>query len=587
MVHNAPQAQGHREARRTNGRRRSPRRGQQPGLITNAQIADLLRRYAAVLALERADRFKLKAYRRAAETIESLSENVADLVAQDQDLTDLPGIGRAINDIILETVRTGKLSRLEQKTAELPASMLELADKPALDPKRISQVYKKLGINSLAELKKKLEAGEVRKVLGPRIDYHVRHGLDERPRRLLWNVQDIAARMERNLRAMNGVVQASCTGSLRRRQDTVGDLNFLVAASNPASIFRRFAGFSGVLSAEPRSPDERAFRLSSGDIVALRITRPETWGLAQIESTGSTAHVADLQKRAARRGMRLGDRSSGDERSVYTSLGLSYIEPELREGRGEVASAARGRLPQLVTVADLRGDLHMHTIASDGANTIADMAAAAQARGYEYIAITDHSQSLKITNGLTEGRLLKHIDAIDKANGRLRGFRILKSAEVDILEDGRLDYSQSILKKLDLTICSIHSRFGLDREKQTERILRAMDNRYFTILGHATGRLLLKRPGYEVDMERIVEHAHENGCFFEINSSPDRLDLSDEHAKLAKDAGVKIAINTDAHSTRELDFISAGINQARRGWLEAADVLNALPVDELLTQCRR
>jgi DNA polymerase (family 10) len=539
------------------------------------------------LALEGADRFKLKAYRRAAQTIEALSDSVADLVARDQDLTDLPGIGRAINEIVQEIVRTGKLTRLEQKVAGLPASTLELADKPALDPKRIGQVYKKLGISSLTELKEKLDAGEVRKALGPRMEYHVRHGLDERPRRLLWNVQDTAARIERNLLAAPGVVHASCTGSVRRKEDTVGDLNFLVAATNPASIFRRFARFNGVLSAERRSQYERAFRLSSGEIATLRITRPETWGLALLESTGSAAHLADLRKRAARRATRLEDHVSSDERTVYASLGLSYVEPELREGRGEVTSAARGRLPKLVAVTDLRGDLHMHTIASDGANTIADMAAAAQARGYEYIAITDHSQSLKITNGLTEERLLKHLDAIDKVNGKLRGFRILKSAEVDILEDGRLDYSQSALKKLDLTICSIHSRFGFDKQKQTERIFRAMDNRYFTILGHATGRLLLKRPGYDLDMERIVEHARENGCFFEINSSPDRLDLSDEHARLAKKCGVKIAIDTDAHSTRELDFVSAGINQARRGWLEAADVLNTMPVNELLVQCRR
>jgi DNA polymerase (family 10) len=539
------------------------------------------------LALERADRFKLKAYRRAAETIEALSDRVADLVARDEDLTDLPGIGRAINEIIQEIVRTGKLGRLEQKVSGLPASMLELVDKPALDPKRVAQVYKKFGINSVAELKEKLDSGEVRGALGPRMEYHVRHGLDERPRRLLWNVQDVADRIERSLRATTGVVRASCTGSLRRKQDSVGDLNFLVAATNSASIFRRFAGSNGVLSAAPRSPNERMFRLSSGEIVTLRVVRPEAWGLAQVESTGSAGHVAELQNRAARKSARLGAHAGPEERNIYESLGLDYVEPELREGRGEVASAARGRLPKLVTVDDLRGDLHMHTIASDGANTIGDMAAAAQARGYEYIAITDHSQSLKITNGLTEDRLFKHLDAIDQVNGKLRGFRILKSAEVDILEDGRLDYSQSALKKLDLTICSIHARFGLDKQKQTERILRAMDNRYFTILGHATGRLLLKRPGYDLDMERIIEHAQKNGCFFEINSSPDRLDLSDEHAKLAKDSGVKIAINTDAHSTRELDFISAGINQARRGWLEAGDVLNTLPVEELLTRCRR
>jgi DNA polymerase (family 10) len=244
-------------------------------------------------------------------------------------------------------------------------------------------------------------------------------------------------------------------------------------------------------------------------------------------------------------------------------------------------------LPALVTLEQIRGDLHMHTTESDGANSIAEMAEAALARGYEYIAITDHSQSLKITNGLSQKRLLQHIKAIDKLNDKLRDFRILKSSEVDILEDGSLDYSDLVLRQLDFTICSIHSRFARNREQQTERIMRAMDNPYFGILGHATGRLLLKREGYEIDIKRIIRHATEIGCFFEINSSPDRLDLSDEHAKLAKDAGVLIAVNTDAHSIRELDFMSAGINQARRAWLSPKDVLNTRPVNDLLRLLRR
>jgi DNA polymerase (family 10) len=269
------------------------------------------------------------------------------------------------------------------------------------------------------------------------------------------------------------------------------------------------------------------------------------------------------------------------EETVYSTLGLSYIPPELREGRGEIEAARSGTLPKLIEISDLRGDLHMHTVASDGGNSLCEMAAAAKDLGYEYIAITDHSQSLKITNGLTEKRLLAHIRAIDKLNSKLSGITILKSAEVDILEDGKLDYSNAVLKELDLTICSIHSRFSLGVTAQTERIMRAMDNRYFNILGHATGRLLLKREGYGIDVEKLIKHAAASGCFFEINSSPNRLDLSDEHARMAKDAGVKIAINTDAHSIRELGFISAGINQARRAWLERKDVLNASSLTKL------
>ena len=276
-----------------------------------------------------------------------------------------------------------------------------------------------------------------------------------------------------------------------------------------------------------------------------------------------------------------------EEEPIYAALELEFIEPELREGRGEVAAAAAGKLPTLIRQEDLKDDLHMHTTESDGANSLTEMAEAALAKGYEYIAITDHSQSLKLTNGLSERRLLQQIKRIDAFNARQPKITVLKSAEVDILEDGSLDYSAKVLRQLDFTICSIHSRFGLGKDQQTERILRAMDNRYFTILGHATGRLLLKREGYELDIERLLDHAKATGCYFEINSSPDRLDLSDEHAKMAKNHGIRLAVNTDAHSTSELDFMSSGVNQARRAWLECRDVLNTLPLKALWKALRR
>jgi len=561
--------------------------------ISNATVADILRRYAAVLSLEGADRFKLKAYRRAAETVEGLNDNVAELAKDGSDLTEFPGIGKAISAVILEILRSGKLARLEQTLAKLPAEQVELATKPRLNPKKISRIYKKLGISSLQELQSQLAAGRIREEFGARMDFHIRRGLDDRPRHLLWGIEDFAEKILEYLRSIAGVIRVSTAGSLRRKQDTVGDLNFLVASNSAANVFKQFSRFGAVQSDEVRGPTERLYKLSSGVSISLRWTAAKEWGLSLIEGTGSLAHLQELTEWAEKKSLALSTSLANkganlsDESSVYAALGLPFIEPELREGRGEVLAAANGKLPALVTLRDLRGDLHMHTTASDGANSIEEMAIAAQERGYEYIAITDHSQSLKITNGLTEKRLLEHIKAIDKVNAKLKGLRILKSAEVDILEDGKLDYSKAMLKQLDFTICSIHSRFALDKEKQTERILRAMDNPYFNILGHATGRLLLSREGYELDIKRIIEHAKVNGCLFEINSSPNRLDLSDEHAKLAKDAGVKIAVNTDAHSVSELDFISAGINQARRGWLAPVDVLNTYPLQEMLQLLRR
>jgi DNA polymerase (family 10) len=313
----------------------------------------------------------------------------------------------------------------------------------------------------------------------------------------------------------------------------------------------------------------------------------KNWGLSLIRHTGSKAH---LKKLVAATGSLISFETEGSfatECSFYDNFGISFIEPELREGLEEVRQARRGTLPPLITEEDIQGDLHMHTEASDGSNSIGQMATAAQDAGYAYIGISDHSQSLKIAGGVSEEKLWAQIRKIDQLNKHLDGIRVLKSAEVDILADGTLDYSDELLHELDYTVCSIHSRFAFGREKQTERILRAMDNRFFTILGHATGRLLLKRPGYEIDMERIAVHAKETGCFFEINSSPDRLDLSAENARVAAGLGILIAISTDAHSIHEFGTIRYGIEQARRAGLERTSVLNCQPLEQLTELFKR
>ena len=561
----------------------------------NAKVAELLRRYAAILSLQRDSRFKVKAYRKAADTIEGLPRDIGTMVKQKEDLQELPGIGEAMARAIEDILTTGSLPQLDQSLATLPPDAIELSTKPLLNPKDVLRIYKKLDIHTLAELQNRLESGEVRRIFGPRVDFNIRRGLDERPRLLLYEAEPLAKRVEAFLKSISGVTHVSATGSLRRKQDTVGDLNFLIAGKKSAAkIFKEFLNFGAVETSEKISANQVRFRLSTRTTIQLLWTPPEQWGLALLLQTGSIAHVQSLNARAAKKRLSLTVAKLAkkhvdlsEEKPIYAALGLNYVEPELREDRGEVESAAGHQLPKLIRLQDIRGDLHMHTTSSDGANTLPEMANAAQALGYEYIAITDHSQSLKITNGLTEKRLLQQIKAIDRLNARLKNFVVLKSAEVDILEDGRFDYSDAVLKELDFTICSIHSRFALNKEQQTSRILRAMDNRYFTILGHATGRLLLKREGYELDIKRVLKHAKVNGCFVEINSSPDRLDLSDENAKLAREMGIKIAVNTDAHSIRELGFISAGVNQARRAWLEPTDVLNTLPIGKLKEHFKR
>lgn len=564
-----------------------------PGPIRNAAVAELLQRYAAALAASGVDRFKVKAYRRAAETVERLREDVSDLVKRGGDLRTLPGVGTAISAAIEEIVRSGRLARLDEILARMPLEAVEMATRPQLDSKRVLRIYKKLGIQTLQELADRLASGEIRTAFGERVEMHVRQGLDERPRMLFRKADQIACGIEDFLKGLPGVARVSRTGSLRRGQETVGDLSFLATGAKSQDTLRLFKqqGRPEKLDGEK---NRAAVRLASRQLAVLGWTAKNEWGLRLLNETGAAAHLLELENHARRRrvdftakGLAARGIDLSEESSVYRALGLPFIEPELREGRGEVAAAAAGRLPILVGLADLKGDLHMHTVASDGGNSMIEMAEAAQARGYEYIAITDHSQSLKLTNGLSEKRLLAQIRQIDRLNDRLNGLVILKSAEVDILEDGSLDYPNPVLRELDLTICSIHSKFRLDRRQQTDRVLKAMSNRYFNILGHATGRLLLSRPGYELDFERIVEYAKRAGCFFEINANPNRLDLSDLNAKLAKDKGVKIAINTDAHSIGELGFMPGGIVQARRAWLEADDVLNTRTWSQLRKLLKR
>ena len=331
--------------------------------------------------------------------------------------------------------------------------------------------------------------------------------------------------------------------------------------------------------------DNAVFALSSGVLLRVQLAGKKDWGFQMVACTGSKAHLKKLTEvMGSLRGL---EGSFDSEQAIYRKFGLQYIEPELREGNDEVERAAKNALPILVTAKDIKGELHAHSTSSDGSDSIEDMAEAAREGGYEYIGISDHSQSLKIARGVSVEDLWAQIKYIDKLNSHLRRFRILKSSEVDILADGSLDYPDDLLRELDYTVCSIHSRFGLNRQQQTERLLRAMDNRYFNILGHATGRLLLKRAGYEIDIDRVIEQAQKNGCFFEINSSPDRLDLSAENARKASAADVQMAINTDAHGTGELPLIRCGIDQARRAGLEKTTVLNCLPWEKLQTLFRR
>lgn len=556
--------------------------------LSNAEIATCLLSLAQLLSTQGENPFKIRAYRRAAETIKTLPESVDELVRTKSDLTQISGIGKGISGALHEIVQSGSLKHLETLRSTVAPELAALSEYPRLDPKWVLRIYKKLKISSVAELRAKLEEGAIGQELGARMDQHVRQALTESSEMLLFDADEIVPGIERFLRTTCAARRAEAAGDFRRRVEVVRELVFVVEAEDFDAVVKTFAGYGGRTELLRAEGQRAAFRLSSGVVVALERAAPSKWGLTLIVCTGALPHLEKLEENGHSLEKLAASRESyPTEQSVYRRFGLEYIEPELREGRDEIDCAASDRLPRLVTVKAIRGELHAHSTSSDGAESIEAMAEAARERGYEYLGITDHSQSLKIAGGVSEEDLWKQIRYIDKLNTRLKGMRVLKSAEVDILIDGSLDYSDDLLKELDYTVCSIHSKFSLDRKKQTERLLRAMDHPAFTFLGHTTGRLLLRRRGYEIDLERLIAHAKGNGCFFEINSSPDRLDLSAENARLVRDAGIKIAICTDAHSTGELDFIRCGVDQARRAGIEASSVLNCHGLPALLRLFKR
>ncbi|MES2694152.1 MAG: PHP domain-containing protein [Verrucomicrobiota bacterium] len=544
-------------------------------LLTNAELARRLVELAQMLRAKGENPFKVRAYRRAAETVGGLEESVDALVRAGEDLTRFPGIGKGIAAALREIVFSGKLGQLELLLSAAPPEVAALNEYPRLDPQRVARVYKKLKISNVGELREKFESGEIATAFGQRIEEHFRQALRENHQILLYDADEQAHRLRRHLLTKCEVSRAEVVGDVRRRVEVVGELAFLIECDDLDATVDRVKKFGGGIEVVDRTTADATFQLPGSVMLTLHRATAQQWGLLLIATTGSPAHLEELEKAKgplARWGRT--KRGHADEAAAYKAMKLAWIPPELREGRGEVKLAAREALPALAEIGDIRGELHAHSTGSDGAHSIEEMAEAAKAKGYEYLGITDHSQSLKIARGVSVADLRAQLRRIDKLNARLSGIRILKSAEVDILADGSLDYPDELLAELDYTICSIHSRFRLGKQEQTERILRAMDHPAFTILGHATGRKLLTRPGYEIDFERIVAHAKAAGCFFEINASPERLDLSVENARLAAEAGIKIAVCTDAHHSGELDYLSYGIDVARRAGLEKSAILN-------------
>jgi DNA polymerase (family 10) len=514
---------------------------------------------------------------------------MADLLDEDQDLTELSGIGEDLAKKIEEIVKTGELAQLKEIKQRTPASLARMLKIEGLGPKRVQQLYEELDITSLDQLEEAAKNGQIQELdgFGPKTEQNILRELSRKElgeERMRLNVaEEMACPLVAYLKGIEGMERVKVAGSYRRRKETVGDLDVLAISEAGKETIQRFVEYEDVDEVVSQGETRSTVVFHSGLQVDLRVVPQESYGAALFYFTGSKDHNIAMRNLALDQGLKIneygvfrdGERIAGrTEKEIYGLFDLPYIPPELREDRGELAAARQGRLPALVTLEDLRGDLQMHTTGSDGDASLEEMAHAALELGYEYLAITDHSPNVAVAQGLDADALARQIDEIDRLNDELEGITILKSIEVDILEDGSLDLPDDVLARLDLRICSVHSYFSLSREKQTERIVRAMDNSHFNILAHPTGRRIGERPPYDVDLERVMMAALERGCFLEINAHPERLDLNDVQAKMARDMGLKLAINTDAHNIPELNFMRFGVNQARRGWLEAGDVLN-------------
>jgi len=564
--------------------------------VHNSEIADLFEQLADLLEIREENPFRIRAYRNAAQVIRGHGRSMSELVASGADLSELPGIGKDLAARIETIVRDGRFPLLEQVRAKVPAALVEMTRIEGLGPKRAKALYRALKIRSLEDLQRAARSGRIREIKGfgakteRLIEQRAARARTMEKRLRLADADDIAAPLVEHLKGAAGVKEVTVAGSYRRRRETVGDLDVLISSSRPAVAMDRAAGYEAVAAVVAQGPTRATLRLRNGLQVDVRVVPPASYGAALHYFTGSKAHNIAVRKLAMAKGLKLNeygifrdDRRIGGrtEQAVFDAVGLPFIPPELREDRGEIDAGRRDRLPSLVRLEDMRGDLHTHTRATDGQDTIEAMARAAAERGYEYLAINDHSRRVTMAHGLDRRRLMEQVRAIDKLNGKLDRVVVLKSVEVDILEDGSLDLPDDILKELDFTVCAIHYGLNRTRRQQTERILRAMDSPRFSILAHPTGRLINAREPYDIDLERVLEAAKERGRILEVNAQPDRLDLDDRACRMAREAGVRVAISTDAHRASDLDLMRFGIGQARRGWLEPTDVVSTRGLKEL------
>jgi DNA polymerase (family X) len=579
--------------------------------MDNVRIALTLSEIADLLEIRGSNPFRIRAYRNAARTVQTHDRALHRMVEAGEDLTTLPGVGKDMAGHITEMVQAGSCALFDELCEEIPRALVTLVKLPGVGPKKAKVLWEVLGIESVDALQEAGEAGRIAGLpgFGAKTEAKILAGIEEHrrfsARHRLVDADRIVHPLLAYLRDAPGLERLEVAGSYRRRRETVGDIDLLAVAADFAPVMERFLAYPGIERELAGGETKGSVMLGGGLQVDLRVMERESYGAALVYFTGSKEHNVRLRSRAQKRGLRLseygvfevadgkgddpGDAEAGrrvageTEEEVYAALGLPWVAPELREDRGEVQAAEEGRLPQLVEIGDLVGDLHMHSTWSDGKATIAEMAVACVARGYRYMAITDHSKVLAMTNGLDARRLREQWEEIAEVQEAHPEIRILRGQEVDILADGTLDLEDEMLEALDIVIVSVHSRFRLDRGAQTERVVRALQHPQVNVLAHPTGRLINRREPYDIDLDAVFEAASENGVIVELNSNPHRLDLSDVHLAAARRRGLRIMINSDSHSPDNLDLIRYGVEQARRAWLEPADVVNTLKLDELLS----
>lgn len=566
--------------------------------IHNSDIADFFNQAADLLEIKGENPFRIRAYRNAARTISNLSEEAADKIQNGQYLSKLSGIGKDLAGKIEDIVQNGRFQLLEDLKKEVPAELSELMNLPNLGAKRVARLYRELDIQSFKDMKKAVKDHKIRELegFGEKTEKQIGEELQKYEKRAparmkLARAEEIIRPFCDYLEKGKGVKDVTIAGSYRRRKETVGDIDILATCIKDSDIMDRFAGYDEVEEVRSKGQKKSTVILRSGLQVDLRVVSESSYGAAIVYFTGSKEHNIAIRKIAVSKDYKINEYGifKGDkkiagktEEEIYEKIGLHWMEPELRENRGEIEAAKKkNNLPNLIEPGDIKGDLHCHSNYTDGHYTIEEMAKAAQQKGYDYIAMTDHSQQVTVANGLDEKRLREQLEEIDTINDKLRGFTVLKGIEVDILEDGSLDLPDTVLKELDLAVCSVHSKFNLSREKQTKRILNAMESPFFTIMGHPTGRRINQREPYDIDMDKIIREAAKRDVYLELNAHPERLDLNDIYCKAAKEAGVKIAISTDSHHTSGLDHIRFGVYQARRGWLESNDIVNTHSLNTL------